>query len=197
MAQAYDIGRVDVSESASVSTGIANRYATAIFELANESKKLKPLESDLDALGVLLAENGEFADLIYSPVYTREEQGASVGAIAKKMKLSPAVANALSLMASKRRLFVLPHLINALRAMIADAKGEVTADITSAKALTKAQSEKLAKVLKGTVGKDVKINATVDDALIGGLVIKVGSQMIDSSVASKLAALQNSMKEVG
>ncbi len=186
-----------MSESASVSTGIANRYATAIFELANESKKLKPLESDLDALSVLLAENGEFADLINSPVYTREEQGAAVGAIAKTMKLSPAVANALSLMASKRRLFVLPHLISALRGMISEEKGEVTADVTSAKALTKAQSEKLAKVLKGTTGKDVIVNATVDEALIGGLVIKVGSQMIDSSIASKLAALQNSMKEVG
>ncbi|WP_107495737.1 F0F1 ATP synthase subunit delta [Thalassobius sp. I31.1] len=188
---------MDVSESASVSTGIANRYATAVFELAKESKKLKALESDLDALGAALAESGEFADLINSPVYTREEQGASVGAIAKKMKLSPAVANALALMASKRRLFVLPQLISALGDLIAEEKGEVTADVVSAKALTKAQSEKLAKVLKSTVGKDVKINATVDDALIGGLVIKVGSQMIDSSVASKLAALQNSMKEVG
>jgi F-type H+-transporting ATPase subunit delta len=100
-------------------------------------------------------------------------------------------------MADKRRLFVLPQLLQQLTALIAEDKGEVTADVTSAKALTKAQSEKLAKTLKARVGKDVKINAAVDESLIGGLVVKVGSKMIDTSIRSRLDSLQNAMKEVG
>ncbi|MEN8896546.1 MAG: ATP synthase F1 subunit delta, partial [Yoonia sp.] len=103
----------------------------------------------------------------------------------------------LALMASKRRLFVLPQLVSTLRAQIAEHKGEVTAEVTSAKALTKAQSDKLATTLKAQVGADVKIKATVDETIIGGLIVKVGSKMIDTSIKSKLNALQNTMKEVG
>ena len=113
------------------------------------------------------------------------------------MKLGETMSNTLALMASKRRLFALPQLITSLRAMIADHRGEVTADVTAAKALTKAQQDKLAKTLKAKVGKDVKINMAVDESLIGGLVVKVGSRMIDTSIRSKLNSLQNAMKEVG
>ena len=115
----------------------------------------------------------------------------------KKMGLADVLGNALQLMAQKRRLFALPQLVEALRALLAEHKGEVTAEVTSAKALTKTQSEKLAKVLSASVGKDVKIVAAVDEALIGGLVVKVGSKMIDTSISSKLNSLQNAMKEVG
>jgi F-type H+-transporting ATPase subunit delta len=113
------------------------------------------------------------------------------------MKLSAVLANTLGLMASKRRLFVLPQLLAALRDLIAEEKGEVTADVTVAAPLTKTQETKLAASLKKTVGKTVKLNTTVDDSLIGGLIVKVGSQMIDTSIRSKLASLQNAMKEVG
>jgi F-type H+-transporting ATPase subunit delta len=113
------------------------------------------------------------------------------------MKLSAIVTNTLALMASNRRLFTLPQLISALRDRIAEEKGEVTAEVVSAKALTKTQADKLAKTLKAQIGKTVKINATVDESLIGGLIVKVGSKMIDTSIASKLSALQNTMKEVG
>jgi F-type H+-transporting ATPase subunit delta len=99
-------------------------------------------------------------------------------------------------MASNRRLFVVPALIRALRVLISNEKGEVTADVTSAKALTKTQADKLAKALTANIGKDVKLNATVDENLIGGLVVKVGSKMIDTSIRSKLNSLQNTMKEV-
>jgi len=186
-----------VSEPVSISTGIAQRYATAVFELAKEGKNLKAVEGDLDALEAALADSADFRDLITSPVYTRDEQGAGVGAIAKQMKLSPTVANVLGLMAQKRRLFALPQLVAALRAAIAEDKGEVTAEVTAAKAMTKAQQDNLAKSLKATTGKDVKINVAVDESLIGGLVVKVGSRMIDTSIKAKLDALQNSMKEVG
>ncbi len=107
------------------------------------------------------------------------------------------VINTLRLMAQKRRLFVLPALVRELRALIAEAKGEVTADVTAATDLTEAQQQKLSETLKASVGKDVKLNLSVDEGLIGGLVVKVGSQMIDTSIRSKLAALQSTMKEVG
>jgi F-type H+-transporting ATPase subunit delta len=100
-------------------------------------------------------------------------------------------------MAQKRRLFVVPQLVVALRNIIAEDKGEVTADVTSAKSLTKAQSDKLAKSLKASTGKTVTLNATVDESLIGGLIVKVGSRMIDTSIRAKLNSLQNAMKEVG
>lgn len=194
---AYDIEGVDVSEPVSISTGIAARYATAVFELAREAKKLKALETDVAVLDAALADSAEFRALITSPVYSRAEQGTAIAALAKKMKLTPSMAGTLGLMASKRRLFALPQLTAALRATIADEKGEVTAEVTAAKAMTKAQQDKLAKSLTTAVGKTVKINLAVDETLIGGLVIKVGSKMIDSSIKSRLNALQNSMKEVG
>jgi F-type H+-transporting ATPase subunit delta len=188
---------VDVSEPASISTGIAQRYATAVYDLAVDAKKVKTIETDLDTLSQTMVDSADFNALIHSPIYSREAQGNAITALAKKMKLSPIMSNTLALMATKRRLFVLPQLVASLRAIIADAKGEVTADVISAKALTKAQSDKLATTLKTRFGKTVTINATVDDSLIGGLVVKVGSKMIDTSIRSKLNSLQNAMKEVG
>jgi F-type H+-transporting ATPase subunit delta len=177
--------------------GIAQRYASAIFDLANDGKALPKLESDVAALSEALAASDDLRDLIASPIYSREEQGKAIAAVANKMGLTELMGNSLSLMASKRRLFVVPQLIAALREMIAEHKGEVTADVVSAKALTKAQEDKLAKTLKSSFGKDVNVNVTVDESLIGGLVVKVGSQMIDTSIKARLNALQNTMKEVG
>jgi F-type H+-transporting ATPase subunit delta len=186
-----------VSEPASISTGIAARYATAMFEIAQEGKALPALEKDVDALDAALVDSADLRDLIHSPIYSRDDTAAAIGAVADKMKLKPVTGNTLRLMASKLRLFVLPALIAELRTRIADHKGEVTAEVTSAKALTKTQSDALIKSLKAQVGNDIKLKATVDEAIIGGLVVKVGSKMIDTSVRSKLNALQNTMKEVG
>jgi|TARA_B110000977_G_scaffold106671_1_gene138973 F-type H+-transporting ATPase subunit delta len=186
-----------LSEPASISSGIASRYATAVFSLAKEDKKLKPLEADVDALDGALIGSADLRTLVSSPVYSRAEMGQAISAVAKKMKLQPIMVNTLALMASKRRLFVLPSLLAVLRTRIAEEKGEVTAEVASAKALTKTQAASLAKTLKAQLGLDVKIKATVDESLIGGLVVKVGSKMIDTSIRSKLNALQNKMKEVG
>ena len=188
---------LSLSEPASISSGIASRYATAVFSLAKEDKKLKPLEADVDALDGALTGSADLRALVSSPVYSRAEMGQAISAVAKKMKLQPIMVNTLALMASKRRLFVLPSLLAALRTRIAEEKGEVTAEVASAKALTKTQAASLAKTLKAQLGLDVKIKATVDESLIGGLVVKVGSKMIDTSIRSKLNALQNKMKEVG
>ncbi|WP_298973927.1 F0F1 ATP synthase subunit delta [uncultured Roseobacter sp.] len=186
-----------MSEPASISTSIAGRYATAVYEIASDGKAIKALETDLDALQGALADSEDFRALIHSPIYSREEQGAAIAALSKKMKLSDTLANTLALMAQNRRLFVLPQLVATLRDIIAAEKGEVTADVVSAKALTKTQADKLAKSLKASTGKTVTLNATVDESLIGGLIVKVGSRMIDTSIRSKLNSLQNAMKEVG
>ena len=129
---------VDVSEPASLSAGIASRYATAMFELAQEGKSLPALESDIDALSQALTESDDLRALINSPVYTREEQGKAITAVSSKMGLSQNMTNMLGLMASKRRLFVIPALLGALSALIAAEKGEVTAEVRAAKALTNA-----------------------------------------------------------
>ncbi len=186
-----------MSGNQSFSHGIAGRYATALFEIAKEGKKLPAVEKSLNALEAALNESAELQDLISNPVYSRDEQGAAMAEISKKMKLGTEVSNTIGVMAAKRRLFALPALIASVKSLIATEKGEVTAEVTSAKALTKTQSDKLAKSLKSTFGKDIVINATVDESIIGGLIVKVGSKMIDTSIRSKLSNLQNAMKEVG
>ncbi len=186
-----------MSEPASICAGIAERYATAIFEIAQENKNLDGLESGISNLATALADSADMRTLISSPLISRDEQGAAIAAIADKMGLEPVLHKSLALMAQKRRLFVVPQLIDALRALLADARGEVTAEVTSATALSAAQTKKLVATLSARVGKTVTINATVDESIIGGLVVKVGSKMIDTSIRSKLNSLQNTMKEVG
>ena len=186
-----------MSEPASISSSIDVRYELAVLALAQDQGQLDKLESDIQNLKGALAESVDLASLINSPVYSRDAQSKAVLAIASKMKLTEIMCNTLGLMASKRRLFVLPSLLEKLSGLIADHKGELSAEVTSAKALTKAQSEKLSKVISARVGKNVKINVTVDGDIIGGLVVKVGSKMIDTSIRSKLNSLQNVMKEVG
>jgi F-type H+-transporting ATPase subunit delta len=192
-----EVERVDVSEPASISTGIASRYAAAMFELSRDQGEMSQLEADVDTLDAALKDSADLRTLISSPLYSREELARAVDAVGAATGLSQSFRNLLGLMAQNRQLFVLPQLLARLRAMIAEAKGEVTAEVTSAKALTKTQSERLAKALSASAGKDVTIVATVDESLIGGLVVKIGSKMIDSSIRSKLMALQNTMKEVG
>lgn len=186
-----------MAEPVSVSVGIAARYASAVFDLAKDDGALKALEADADALRAALAVSPDLAAMIGSPVISRAEQAAAIAAIAAKMKLGTLTANTLALMAEKRRLFVLPQFLTQLADRIAEEKGEMTAEVTSATALSAAQSKKLAETLKAKVGKTVKLNTTVDESLIGGLIVKLGSTMIDTSVKAKLAALQNAMKEVG
>ncbi len=186
-----------MSDAGSLTSGVAGRYAAALFDIAQESKALPAVEGDLDALDAALNGSPDLRDLINSPIYSREEQADVMLAVAKKMGLGDLVTNTIGVMAQKRRLFVLPAVIAAVKALAAEARGEVTAEVTSAKKMTKAQEDKLAKALKASVGKDVTINAQIDESIIGGLIVKVGSTMIDTSIASKLSKLQNVMKEVG
>ena len=186
-----------MSETASISMGVASRYAKAIFDLVLESDEVAELENDVESLSDALDNSQELRDLIASPLYTRDDQKAAIVAIGAKMKLLATLTNTLALMASKRRLFVMDSFLRQLKILIAQHKGEITADVVSAKSLTKGQSDKLANAIKERVGKEIKINASVDESIIGGIVIKVGSKMIDTSIRSKLNSLQTVMKEVG
>ncbi len=186
-----------MTEPASISANIAGRYALAVFELTGEAGGLAVLEQDLAALGGALDESADLRALIGSPLYSREDQARAITAVAAKIGLSPVFSNTLALLAAKRRLYVPPQLISRLAAMVSEAKGEVTAEVTAAAPLTKPQSEKLTSVLAKISGKTVKLNTIIDETVIGGLVVKLGSKMIDTSIRSKLASLQNAMKEVG
>ena len=186
-----------MSEPASISSGIANRYAMAAFDLAREADALSALDKDVAALQAALDASPELRAMTASPVVPRAEMEGAITAIAGKMGLSQTLRGTLGLMARNRRLFALPQFLAALRRMSAEARGEVTAEVTSAAVLSKAQADKLAAAIQARIGKTVKLNVAVDEALIGGLIVKVGSKMIDTSIRSRLAALQNSMKEVG
>ena len=186
-----------MSETASISMGVASRYAKAIFDLVVESKEVAKLETDVENLARALNDSQDLRDLTSSPIYTRDEQKGAIIAIGNKMNLLVNLTNTLALMASKRRLFVMDSFLRQLKFLIAEHKGEMTADVVTAKSLTKAQSEKIAKAIKDRVGKEIKINASIDESIIGGIVIKVGSKMIDTSIRSKLNSLQTVMKEVG
>lgn len=192
-----DNGRVDVSEPASISTGIANRYAQAVFDLAKEDGQLPAVEADITALDAALRDSADLRSLISSPIYSRDEQGAAIAAIGDRMGLSPVMRNVLGLMAQKRRLFVLPNLVQGLRDRIAQARGEMSAEVVSAQPLSQEQAQRLAETLSAQAGKTVRLETRVDPSLIGGLVVRLGSRMIDTSIRAKLGQMQNMMKEVG
>lgn len=186
-----------VANSVSMSQSIAGRYAQAVFDIVREEGGLDDLARQSEELGAALADSADLRDLIASPIYSRDQQSRAIAALAQRMGFSPILANTLQLMAKNRRLFVLPQLVRQLQALIAQERGEVTAEVTSAIALTDEQQARLRDTLTQKSGKKVKLNTRVDDTLIGGMIVKLGSQMIDSSVRSKLASLQNAMKEVG
>ena len=183
-----------MSEPASISLGIAGRYAQALFEIAKEENGLKALEADADALGAALAASPELSDMIASPVVARDDQARAMAAVAAKMGLSVTTANTIALMASKRRLFVLPQLVADLKARIATEKGEVTAEVTSAHPLTDVQEQQLrARLIEAGYG-NVNIVKKVEPALLGGLVVRIGARLFDSSLKSRLQRLQYAMK---
>lgn len=186
---------VSVANTASISANIAGRYAQALFDLAKADGGIDALASQVDAVSAVLAD-ADIRTLITSPLISREDRERAIAAIAAKMELSPLLSNTLRLMAQNRRLFALPQLVNALKARIADERGEMTAQVVSAAPLSAEQERRLSDTLSQKSGKTVRLDARVDEALIGGMIVKLGSQMIDSSISSKLASLKNVMKEV-
>jgi F-type H+-transporting ATPase subunit delta len=187
---------VYVANTGSLSANIAGRYAQAVFELTRDEGGIDQLATQVDDLQQALHDSDDLRTLIQSPLYSREQQGDAIGAIADRMGLGPVLANTLRLMARNHRLFVLPQLVERLKSLIAVERGEVTADVVSAAPLTDEQQQRLTETLAQKTGKKVRLDARVDETLIGGMIVQLGSQMIDSSIRSKLASLQNVMKEV-
>ena len=175
-------------------TGLAERYAAALFELADERRALDEVASDLRALTAMLAVSGDFVRLIRSPVLSREQQSKAIEAIAQRAGLSPLVRNFLAVVARNRRLFAIPAMVEAFLVKLAARRGEVTAQITVAQALSEAQHEALNEQLRRSTGSKVSLNVQVDPTLIGGIIVKLGSRMVDASIASKLQRLQFAMK---
>lgn len=175
-------------------SGLSGRYATALFELAGEADALTKVEDELAGLARLAGECEDFAAFIGSPVLGRETQGKAVAAVAEKLELSDLTSRLLGVLAANRRLAALPGIARDFATLMAAHRGEVTAEVTSARPLDAAGIEKLANKLKAIAGSDVRIETEVDERLIGGLVVRLGSKMIDTSVATRLAGLERAMK---
>lgn len=186
-----------MSAQHSVLVQIARPYANALFELAGAAKSLPAIEKSLDGLAKTIEGSADLTRFLSSPVIASDDKADAMNAVLDKSKLPDLIANTVRVVAKNGRLFVLPTIIAQFKELAAKARGEVTADVTSATPLTAAQSKSLADTLKKKIGKTVKITSHVDPELIGGLVVKVGSQMIDSSLKTKLTAMRIAMKEVG
>lgn len=178
-------------------SGIEGRYAVALFDLAEERSQLADVERDLVAIRTLLDESEEFAGFVSSPIFNRDQQSAVVVSIAKGAELGELAVNFLNVLVSNRRLRQLSAAVDSFFKLMSHHKGEVTAEVISANPLSDDQVEALREKLKAAVGSDVTLDTRVDDGLLGGLVVKVGSRMVDSSLKTKLQNLRVSMKGVG
>lgn len=176
---------------------MAGRYATALFELALESGALDTVEQDLTRFDDMLGDSADLVRLVRSPVFSAGEQQRALDAILAKADFGVLTANFFRLIASNRRLFAVADMIRAFRALLAEHRGEVRAQATSAVALSDGQLDALKATLKSTIGQDVQVETKVDPGLLGGLVVKVGSRMIDNSLRTKLNNLKIAMREVG
>jgi F-type H+-transporting ATPase subunit delta len=181
----------------SVLTQIARPYASALFDLAKSENQLASVETSLSDVSRLIGESADFARFLRSPIITADTKAQALDVLLAKANTNGLVSNFLKLVAQNGRLFALDAIITTFRDLAAKARGEVTADVTSAAPLAADQVKALAETLKAKIGKTVTLNQFVDPSLIGGLQVKVGSQMIDSSLKTKLAAMKIAMKEVG
>lgn len=185
------------SSGASETGGLAQRYAVALFDLADSKSQLDAVAGDLGALARMIEESADLRRLINSPVLSRGDQGRAIAAIAQGAAFSDLTGKFLGLLARNRRLFALPGMMNAFKKMLAKRRGEMTAEVWSAHALSAEQQNALADAIKRAHGAKVTMEVRQDPSLIGGLVVKVGSRMIDSSIRTKLQKLQLAMKGVG
>lgn len=177
--------------------GLAERYAAALYELADEGKALDRVASDLRSLAKALDESADLTRLIRSPVLGRQEQGRAVKAILDQMGADPLTQKFLGLVAQNRRLFALPAMIKAYLTELARRRGEIAADVTSAQPLSAAQAEAVTAALRQAVGSKVSVETRVDPSLLGGMVVRVGSRMVDSSLKTKLQKMELAMKGLG
>ena len=178
-------------------SGVAARYANALFDLAVEEKAVPATEKSLSALQGMIAESPEFQRLLNSPIFKSEDQMAAIDALSMKAGVSGIAVNFTKLMCQNRRLPVLGQAIAGFQALVADAKGEMVAEVTSSEKLTAVQLKDLSAALKARVGKDVALTTKIDSSILGGLIVKIGTTMIDNSLKTKLQNLKVSMKGTG
>jgi F-type H+-transporting ATPase subunit delta len=176
---------------------MAGRYATALFELALEGNVIDAVKGDLDNFEALIAESPDLLRLVRSPVFTADEQSRAIGTVLDKAAIGGLAANFLKMVATKRRLFSIRDMIKVYRTLVARHKGEVSAEVTVADKLSAKRLAEIKAALNAVTGKDVQVEVCVDPAIIGGLVVKLGSRMVDSSLRTRLNALKHAMKEVG
>jgi len=177
-------------------SGMAGRYANALFELALDNKAVDAVKKDLDQFDALVADSADLNRLVRSPVFGADEQLKALSAILAKAGIAGLAANFLRVITTNRRLFAVHDMIRAYRALVARHKGEVTAHITVAEKLNEKNLDALKGALKSvTGGKDIDLDVNVDPAIIGGLVVKVGSRMVDSSLRTKLNSIKLAMKD--
>ena len=183
-------------ENPSVS-GVSGRYATALFELARDENSIDAVKAELDRFAAMLDESADLKRLVRSPVFAAEAQLKALSAVLEKAEITGVSANFLKVLAANRRLFAVSEVIRAFNALVAKFKGEATADVTVAETLSDKNLEALKAALKSVTGKDVTLDVKVDPSIIGGLVLKLGSRMVDSSLRTKLNSIKNAMKEAG
>ena len=172
----------------------AKRYATAFFELAKEQSQVETIARDMQTLTALLASGNDVESFMHNPTLRRETQAEALNALAVHLKLAPVTTQFLGTLALKRRLDVLSTIVLTVQAMIAEHNGEITADVTAAQALEQAQIDRIAANLKKALGAEVKVKLSIDPEIMGGLIIRVGSRLIDSSVKTKLERLHRALK---
>ncbi len=178
-------------------SGVAGRYATALFELALEQKSVDAVKADLDRFAAMVEENPELERLVKSPVFTAADQAKALAAVLSNAGIGGLAANFLLLVASNRRLFTVGQILKAFRLLVAQHKGEVTAEVTVAEKLDDRHLGALKGALKNVTGKDVDLDVKIDPSIIGGLIVKLGSRMVDTSLKTKLNAIKHAMKETG
>lgn len=178
----------------STTASVHGRYASALYDLANEQGQVAEIENQLTAFEGLLNESKDLTRMIKSPVFAADDQARALKAVLDKAGITGTTANFLGLLAGNRRLFALPEMIKSFRALAADGRGEVTAEVTSAVALTEEQTTALAETLRKSVGKSVVLDTKVDPDILGGLIVKLGSRMVDSSLRTKLNNMKVGLK---
>ncbi|EQB32511.1 F0F1 ATP synthase subunit delta [Sphingobium ummariense] len=180
--------------SGGIQASLSGRYAVALFDLARDTQSLDTVVESLRALKAALAESPDFKGLINSPVLSRDAAGKTIAAVASAMGIDALTTKFLGVLAQNRRLSQLPAVVRAYETLLSNHKGEARAEVTSAHPLDDTQVAALAKSLRARVGRDVAVDAKVDPAILGGLVVKIGSQMIDSSIRTRLNSLAHAMK---
>jgi len=178
-------------------SGVAGRYATALFELARDEKSVDAVKADLDRFDAMIIDSADLTRLVRSPVFTADEQVKGLSALLDSSGITGTAAKFLKVLTANRRLFAVRDVIKTFRVLVARFKGEVAADVTVAEQLNDKNLDALKTALKAVTGQDVALNVKIDPAIIGGLVVKVGSRMVDSSLRTKLNSIKNAMKEAG